>query len=89
MNKDGPIHIQNIGGGTFVSKSDFDRFKELTKTIVNTPKEKKRKPKKKTKKPPKKKGREGRVCPSCNGRGHPVTVYLSVICRTCGGNGYI
>ena len=50
--KDGTIHIQNIGGGTFVPKSDFDRFKELTKTFLNNPKDKKRK----TKKKPKKKG---------------------------------
>jgi len=53
--KDGPIHIQNIGGGTFVSKSEFEKFKDMAKTVVNTPKEKKRKPKKQPKKKPKKK----------------------------------
>jgi hypothetical protein len=39
-----------------MSKSDFDRFKEAVKVIVNTPKEKKRKPKKQPKKKPKRKG---------------------------------
>jgi DnaJ-class molecular chaperone len=88
MSKDGTIHIQNIGGGTFVPKSDFDRFKELTKTIVNTPKEKKRKRKKKPAKKPKKKGASG-ICPTCKGRGFPVAVYLSILCKTCGGAGYV
>jgi len=37
-------------------KSEFEKFKEAVKVIVNTPKEKKRKPKKKPKKTPKKKG---------------------------------
>jgi hypothetical protein len=40
-----------------MSKSDFDRFKELTKVIVNTPKQKKRKPKAKPKKTNKKGGK--------------------------------
>ena len=38
-------------------KSEFEKFKELTKTIVNTPKEKKRKPKAKPKKTKKKGGK--------------------------------
>jgi hypothetical protein len=37
-------------------KSEFEKFKEAVKVIVNTPKEKKRKPKTKLKKKPKKKG---------------------------------
>ena len=37
-------------------KSEFEKFKDMAKTVVNVPKEKKRKPKKKPKKTPKKKG---------------------------------
>jgi hypothetical protein len=36
--------------------SEFEKFKEAVKVIVNVPKPKKRKPKKKPKKTPKKKG---------------------------------
>jgi hypothetical protein len=37
-------------------KSEFEKFRDMTKTVVNVPKEKKRKPKKQPKKKPKKKG---------------------------------
>ncbi len=37
-------------------KSEFEKFKDMAKTVVNVPKEKKRKPKKKPTKKPKKKG---------------------------------
>jgi len=38
-------------------KSEFEKFKDMAKTVVNTPKEKKRKPKKPSKKPKKKGGK--------------------------------
>jgi hypothetical protein len=37
-------------------KSEFEKFKDMAKTVVNTPKEKKRQPKKKPKTPKKKGG---------------------------------
>lgn len=37
-------------------KSEFDKFRDMAKTVVNVPKETKRKPKAKPKKKPKKKG---------------------------------
>jgi hypothetical protein len=37
-------------------KSEFEKFKDMAKTVVNAPKEKKRKPKAKPKKKPKKRG---------------------------------
>lgn len=39
-----------------MSKSEFEKFKDMAKTVVNAPKEKKRKPKAQPKKKPKKKG---------------------------------
>lgn len=43
-------------GDNMKEKSEFEKFKDMAKTVVNVPKEKKRKPKKKPKKTPKKKG---------------------------------
>lgn len=37
-------------------KSEFEKFKDMAKIVVNAPKPKKRKPKKKPTKKPKKKG---------------------------------
>jgi DnaJ-class molecular chaperone len=68
---------------------EFEKFKKAVKVIVNTPKEKKRKPKKKPAKKPKQKQGASAVCPTCKGRGFPVAVYLSILCSTCGGAGYV
>ncbi len=40
-----------------MSKSEFEKFRDMAKTVVNAPKEKKRKPKAKPKKPKKKGGK--------------------------------
>jgi len=48
------IHVEEMVMSK--EKSEFEKFKDMAKTVVNTPKETKRKPKKKPAKKPKKKG---------------------------------